>query len=156
LFEIDIPGFGHVKLEFLVTDYTGTLTLDGVLLLGVKERLETVGKFLEVIVLTADALGTAKNQLDGLPCRIQKVAGPNLDEQKLVFVNQLGAEKVAAFGNGVNDAKMLKASRLGFAVVGKEGCSTSALTSADVCVTDILDAFDLLLNPKRLLSTLQF
>lgn len=156
MFELSIPGFGSVKLEYLVTDYTGTLTFDGVLLPQVKERLEAVSRFLEVIVLTADALGTAQTQLDGLPCRIQKVSGQNMDEKKQVFVERLGAEKVVAFGNGANDAKMLKASRLGFAVSGKEGCSVSALVSADVCVNNVLDAFDLLLNPKRLLATLQF
>jgi soluble P-type ATPase len=156
LIELDIPGFGKVKLDYLVTDYTGTLTLDGILLQGVKERLVAASKNLEIIILTADAMGTAKDQLTGLPCKIQKVTGPYLDQQKEDFVKQLGVEKVAAFGNGVNDAKMLKVSRLGVAVVGDEGCSVAALTSADVCVKNILDAFDLLLYPKRLKSTLQF
>mgnify|MGYP001563781915 CR=1 FL=1 len=29
MFEIDIPGFGLVKLEHLVSDFTGTLSVDG-------------------------------------------------------------------------------------------------------------------------------
>ncbi|MGD6809648.1 MAG: HAD family hydrolase [Candidatus Bathyarchaeia archaeon] len=156
MFELDIPGFGMVKLDYLVTDYTGTLTLDGTLLLGVKEKIEAASKFLEVIILTADALGTAKTQLTNVPCRIQKVSGTNLDQQKEDFVKQLGTTKVVAIGNGVNDAKMLKIARVGIAVAGDEGCSVKALTSADVCVNNILDAFDLLFTPKRLLSTLQF
>jgi len=156
MFELTIPGFGEVKLEYLVTDYTGTLTLDGTLLPEVKEKIKAASKFLEVIILTADAMGTAKNQLTSLPCKIQKVAGPNLDQQKEDFIKQLGTEKVVAFGNGVNDAKMLRAARLGFVVVGDEGCAVSALTSADVCVNNVLEAFDLLLYPKRLQSTLQF
>ncbi len=155
MFELDIPGFGKVTLEYLVTDYTGTLTLDGKLLSGVKDKLEAASKFLKIIILTADTFGTAKTHLINVPCRIQKVAGPKLDQQKEDFVKQLGVEKVVAFGNGVNDAKMLKAARLGIAVVGNEGCSVSALTSADICVNNILDGFDLLLNPKRLQSTVQ-
>jgi len=122
----------------------------------VKEKIKAANKFLEVIILTADAMGTAKNQLTDLPCKIQKVAGPNLDQQKEDFIKKLGTEKVVAIGNGVNDAKMLKAARLGFAVVGNEGCAVSALTSADVVVNNVLEAFDLLLYPKRLQSTLQF
>ncbi|XHH08510.1 MAG: HAD family hydrolase [Candidatus Bathyarchaeia archaeon] len=156
MLEQDIPGFGKVKLEYLITDYTGTLTLDGVLILGVKEKLDAVSKVLEVIVLTADAMGTAQKQLSGLPCKIQMVTGTNLDQQKEDYVKELGSEKVVAFGNGVNDSKMLKISKLGVAVIGNEGCAVSALTAANVCVNNILEAFDLLLYPKRLKSTLQF
>ncbi len=39
MFELDIPGFGLIKLEHLVSDFTGTLSVDGVLLPGVKKRL---------------------------------------------------------------------------------------------------------------------
>ena len=29
MFKVDIPGFGSVKLEHLVSDFTGTLSVDG-------------------------------------------------------------------------------------------------------------------------------
>ncbi len=29
MFELDIPGFGSVRLEYLVSDFTGTLSVDG-------------------------------------------------------------------------------------------------------------------------------
>ncbi|MFH1014917.1 MAG: hypothetical protein V1762_03250 [Nitrospirota bacterium] len=29
MFELDIPGFGSVRLEHLVADFTGTLPVDG-------------------------------------------------------------------------------------------------------------------------------
>ena len=29
MFKIDIPGFGVVRLEHLVSDFTGTLSVDG-------------------------------------------------------------------------------------------------------------------------------
>jgi hypothetical protein len=29
MFELDIPGFGNVILKHLVTDFTGTLSVDG-------------------------------------------------------------------------------------------------------------------------------
>jgi soluble P-type ATPase len=156
MLELNIQGFGTAKLQYLVTDFTGTLTLDGTLLPQVKEKLSAIAQLLEIIVLTADTCGTAQNQLSGTPCKIQKIAGANLDQQKEDYVKQLGTEKIVAVGNGANDAKMLRASRLGIAVVGNEGCSVSALTNADVCVCNVLDALDLLLYPKRLQSTIQF
>ena len=36
MLELDIPGFGLVRLEHLVSDFTGTLSVDGRLLPGVK------------------------------------------------------------------------------------------------------------------------
>ncbi|MDA8340449.1 MAG: hypothetical protein M0Z70_14210 [Nitrospiraceae bacterium] len=29
MFELDIPGFGFIRLEHLVSDFTGTLSVDG-------------------------------------------------------------------------------------------------------------------------------
>ncbi len=156
MLELDIQGFGVIKLEYLISDFTGTLSLDGRLLPGVKEKISAVSKFLEIYVLTADAFGTAKDQLTGIPCKIQTVTGHELDKQKELFVKQLGAEKVVAIGNGMNDAKMLKASRLGIAVAGREGCCVASLLAADVCVVNVNYGLDLLLNPKRLQATLQF
>jgi len=44
MFELDIPGFGLIKLEHLVSDFTGTLSVDGRLLPGVKKRLNEISK----------------------------------------------------------------------------------------------------------------
>ena len=47
MFEIDIPGFGLVRLEHLVTDFTGTLSIDGTLELGIREQLSKISEFLK-------------------------------------------------------------------------------------------------------------
>ncbi|MGD6806653.1 MAG: HAD hydrolase family protein [Candidatus Bathyarchaeia archaeon] len=52
-----------------------------------------------------------------------------MDKQKEAYVNGLGADSVVAFGNGRNDRRMLKAARMGVAVLGREGCATDARTS---------------------------
>lgn len=49
MFELEIPGFGLVRLEHLVTDFTGTLSVDGKLIPGVKERLNKISEFLKSI-----------------------------------------------------------------------------------------------------------
>ena len=78
------------------------------------------------------------------------MVGAEQDEQKELYVNGLGALEVVAFGNGRNDRRMLNAVRLGVAVLGGEGCSVEALLAADICIPNIVDGLDLLLNPKRL------
>lgn len=156
MFEIDIPGFGHVKLEYLVSDFTGTLSVDGRLLPGVKERLNKIAKFLKVHILTADTFGMARAELEGINCEVHILEGENHDVQKEEYIKKLLSEKVIAFGNGNNDRLMLKTAKIGIAVCLKEGCAADAIKSADIMVTSIIDGLDLLLNPKRLKATLRF
>jgi soluble P-type ATPase len=156
MFELDIPGFGAVTLEYLVSDFTGTLSEDGKLVPGVKDRLNKIEAFLKIHILTADTFGKAKAEMEGVNCEMHILKGENHDVQKEEYVRKLGAEKVIAFGNGNNDRKMLNASKIGIAVCLKEGCSVDAIKSADIMVTSITDGLDLLLNSKRMKATLRF
>lgn len=156
MFKIDIPGFGQIKLNHLVSDFTGTLSVDGKLLPGVKGRLNKIAKFLKIHILTADTFGKARAELKGINCRIHILEGKSHDIQKEKYVKKLGAENVIAFGNGNNDRKMLKTARLGMALCLSEGCSTDAIKSSDIIVKSTADALDLLLKPKRLKATLRF
>ncbi len=156
MFEIDIPGFGVVRLEHLVSDFTGTLSVDGKLLPGVKERLNKIAEFIKIHILTADTFGKARVELQGINCEIHILTGENHDTQKEEYVNKLGANRVVAFGNGNNDRKMLKAAKIGIAVTEGEGCAVDAITSADIHVRSAVDGLDVLLNPKRCKATLRF
>jgi soluble P-type ATPase len=155
LLEISIPEFGLLRLEHLVLDCNGTLTLDGKLSEMVKQKLTQLSQHLLIHVLTADTFGVARASLVDVPCEVHIMVGGEQDEQKEQFVQALGTERVVAYGNGRNDRHMLKAARLGVAVVGREGCAVDALLAADLCIGDIVDGLDLLLNPKRLEATLK-
>jgi soluble P-type ATPase len=74
---------------------------------------------------------------------------------KLAFVSKLGVNRVVAIGNGHNDRKMLKAAALGIALIQVEGGAVETLVSADVVALNILDALELLRNPKRIVATLR-
>jgi soluble P-type ATPase len=156
MFELDIPGFGPIGLEHLVSDYTGTLSVDGKLVPGVKDRLNKVSDFLKVHILTADTFGMAREELEGVNCEVHILEGADHDVKKADYVRKIGAGSVIALGNGANDRKMLKAARVGIAVCLQEGCSIDALTSGNILVNSALDALDLLLNPKRLKATLRY
>jgi soluble P-type ATPase len=156
MIEIDIPGFGIVKLEHLVSDFTGTLSVDGVLLPKVEARLNKLSEGLKVHILTADTFGKAQTALKDVKCEIQILTGANHDVQKEEYVNKLGAGSVVALGNGKNDRKMLKAAKIGIAVTEGEGCAVDAIMAADIHVSSALDGLDLLLNTKRCKATLRF
>jgi len=132
MLEVDIPGFGIVKLEYLVSDFSGTLSFDGILLPGLAEQLNTVAQVLQVHILTADTFGKAQDELKNVHCTVHILSGSGLDLQKEEYVLSLGAEKVVALGNGNNDRRMLKAARIGIAVTGGEGCAADAVMAADI------------------------
>ena len=156
MLKIDVPGFGVVKLEHLVSDFTGTLSVDGRLLPGVRSQLKEIAKFLNVHILTADTFGKVKTELEGTDCEIHILKGKKHDVQKEEYVKKLGAEGVVAFGNGNNDRKMLKAARVGIAVSQGEGCAVDAIMAADIHVTSANAGLDLLLHPKRMKAALRF
>ena len=68
MLKIDIPGFGLVRLEHLVSDFTGTLSVDGTLLPGVRGQLNEIAEFLKVHILTAATFGRAKEELEKVNC----------------------------------------------------------------------------------------
>jgi soluble P-type ATPase len=156
MLEITIPGFGMVKLEHMVSDFTGTLSVDGALISGVREQLNKIAAFLSVHIVTADTFGTAQEELKGIQCETIFLTGEDQDIQKEDYIKKLGPGHVVAVGNGNNDRRMLHAARLGIAVIEGEGASAQAVRAAAIVVRSITDAFDLLLNPTRCKATLRF
>ncbi len=156
MMETDIPGFGRVELKYLVSDFTGTLSVDGKRLPGIREQLNKLAESLEVHILTADTFGTVQSELAGVDCVIHILSVPDQDFKKEEYVRKLGCETVIAIGNGNNDRRMLKIARIGIAVTEGEGCSVAALMNAEIHVRNACDGLNLILNPERLRATLRF
>lgn len=156
MIQTDIPGFGKLSLKHAVFDYNGTLAVDGEILEDVKEKITALSSQFTVHVLTADTFGKAKDQLSDLPITLHILQSGNEAFQKLDYINSLGADQVATFGNGNNDRLMLEAAALGIIVIENEGCSVKSLLAANITVRSILDGMDLLLQPMRLKATLRF
>ncbi len=155
MIEINIPGRGLLELEHLVCDVNGTLALDGVLLDGVSRALRGLSDRMQIHLLTADTHGR-QQQIDHLlGLQAVRIQPGSESEQKAAFVERLGARQVVAVGQGANDAGMLKAAGLGICVQSREGTAVEALLAADILVSDILAAFELLERPARLVATLR-
>ncbi len=155
MIEVNIPGYKVLRIEHLVLDHNGTLAVDGILIEGVKKRLEDLSRVLQIHVVTADTFGKARSQLEGIPCELTVLPTGNQDLGKLAFVKRLGSDRTACIGNGRNDCLMLKEAALGIAVILAEGAAAISLTSADVVCASILSALELLQNPLRLTATLR-
>ena len=148
---LDLPA-GRIAFERLVLDFTGTLSLDGDLLPGVAERLETLAERLTLVVLTADTFGKARVALQALPVEIQIIHDGS---HKAEVFSGMGPETAVAIGNGRNDVPMIRMAGLGIAVLGPEGAAGELVASADIVARDIRDALDLMANPLRVKATLR-
>jgi soluble P-type ATPase len=155
MLEVTIPGFGALRLKHAVLDYNGTIAVDGRILPGVRRRLRTLSRRLDIHVVTADTFGAAGAALAGLPCRVSVLSSRGQDRAKLAYVKRLGAARTVCVGNGRNDRLMLKAAALGIAVLQKEGAAASALAAADLVLPNITDALDALEHPLRLIASLR-
>jgi len=152
---IEVPGHGSFEFEHLVSDYTGTLSVDGRLLPGVKDLLVELSRQVKVHFVTSDTFGTAREELAGIDCVLRIIDGEEHDAQKEAYVQGLGPDRVVALGNGNNDSRMLRLAKLGIAVVQGEGCATAAILASDIVVNSAKDGLGLLINPKRTKATLR-
>lgn len=155
MIQVDIPGYRTVRIEHLVLDYNGTVAFDGTLILGVKEALAELAGQVEVHVITADTFGGARENLASVPCTLSILPPSGQTEAKCEYVRRLGADAVAAIGNGRNDRLMLQEAALGILVVLDEGAAVETLLAARIVCTDIVRALELLLRPLRLKATLR-
>lgn len=154
MIEIHLSPHSQLTIHHLVLDFNGTLAFDGELIDGVASRLRQLSEKLKLHVLTADTHGTVREKVSSFSPVIHVIDTGDEDRQKADYIISLDAG-VMAIGNGKNDTIMLKNAVVGVAVLQTEGLSTSAMQSADVLCTDINDALDLLLKPKRLVATLR-
>lgn len=155
MIELNIPGRGVIKLEYLVSDVNGTLALDGYLHEGLARKVKELRDRLEIHLFTADTHGRQNIIDQQLNLHAVRVQRGNEGQQKAEYVEKLGADHVVAFGQGANDAAMLKAAAIGIGLVSAEGISRDTLLSADILVPDIFSAFELLEKPLRMVASLR-
>jgi len=110
---------------------------------------------LTIHLLTADTHGKQHVIDQQLNLQAVRVSPGNEAEQKAKYVQDLGADRVVAIGQGANDAAMLKTAALGIGILSKEGLATETLMAADLITPDIYTALELLTKPLRIVATLR-
>jgi len=150
-----VPNQVDFKIEHLVLDFNGTIAEDGTLIPGVGDLIHALSSRVTVHVVTADTHGTARMQLAPLPCTVKIIADAYQDRTKLDYVTELGRHQTVAIGNGANDCLMLQHAAFSICVIQAEGAATGALQAATMVCTNIRQALELLLNPRRVTATLR-
>ena len=152
MLKIDIPQRGVIELHHAVFAVNGTLAIDGIAISDVANRLQALNSHLSIHLLTAGTHGHHAELERSLGFPLHQT---HRGDEKMRYIQQLGATTVVAIGNGTNDVAMLRLASIGIAVLAAEGVSIRALQAADLLVYSPLDAIDLLLKPKRLIATLR-
>jgi soluble P-type ATPase len=151
---VSIPGWGSVHLKNVVLDLNGTITQSGEFISGVLDSLEALRtEGVHVFVLSGDTRGTLKQTFSssrGIETVITKTA-----LEKRSFVESLGAEQTVCVGNGNIDIEMFKVAGLSICTIQAEGATTKAIHEADIVVTHITQALQILLDPEKLIATLR-
>ncbi|WP_287585225.1 HAD family hydrolase [Candidatus Borrarchaeum sp.] len=156
MIEIEIPSLGKIGISTIVFDLNGTLAMTGQISDNVKTRLKLLANSVRVIIASADTRGNLADIGKELSVETHRLTlDLPEDEEKRLLIEKLGAENTAAVGNGINDSKMLKAAKIGIAVIGKEGAAVETINNANIVVTDPAHALDLFLHPIILKSTLR-
>lgn len=155
MIELQIPGYKKLQLEHLVSDYNGTMAVDGQLITGVKEALVNLADKLQIHVLTADTFGKVETETKDIPCKLSILPKENQDEDKLDYIKGLDPNTTVCVGNGRNDQLMLREAALGIVLVQEEGAAVETIRAADIVCPTIKSALELLTNPLRVVATLR-
>jgi P-type E1-E2 ATPase len=156
MLRFEMPSGVQIDLHHLVLDLNGTATVNGGVVPGLVDRIARASPHLQVWLLTADTRGTAEGIASGLGAELARIANCGADaEAKKRFVDELGAARVVAIGNGHNDRLMLKAAAVGFAVIQGEGAAASAIRAADAVFLSVCDAIDAILDSRNCIATLR-
>lgn len=151
---ISVPGYGTVELENVVLDLNGTLTESGDFIPGVLDYLKTLrAEGFKIYILSGDTRGTLRQTFEdspGFETVVTKTA-----REKRTFVESVGPEHTVCVGNGNIDVEMFKVARLSICTIQAEGATTKAMLQADIVVTHIKHALEILLDPAKLIATLR-
>lgn len=156
MLEIHVPGFAELKLQHAVFDYNGTLAVDGLLIKDVAVQLNSLSKQLQIHIITGDTFATVKKEVAGINCQLTILPPENQAQAKVNYLRQLNSQEVVAFGNGRNDQLMLKEAAVGIAILGDEGAAAETMMAADIVVSNIFTAVNLIQYPRRLVASLRF
>ncbi len=155
LITIEIPGHGDIKAENLVMDYNGTVAKDGRVIDGVRERLNTLSRDLNIYILTADTFGTVYSEFENQNVEIKVMDSDNSAINKKKYVEALGIKNSICIGNGYNDIEMMKSAVLAIGVAQAEGINGKLVIYSDIVFTSILDALDSIINHRRIKATMR-
>jgi soluble P-type ATPase len=151
---IQRPGQESLEIDFIVLDFEGTLASDGRVHPKAKDKINLLAKRTQIYILTTGEKEKVEAVLRKVNAEIIYLRETEASQGKMNLLQQLGADRVVAIGNGTDDGAMIEQAGLGIGVITREGSSGEVIAKADVLFMSIVDALDFLLKPLRQKATL--
>jgi soluble P-type ATPase len=148
------PGQEPLEIEFILTDFEGTLAQDRRVHPKAKDKLNLLSKRAKIYITTQRDHELVSEVLKKVKAEVIYLIEGRASQGKLDLIRRLGSSRTVVIGNGFDDLLMMEEAALAICVIGKEGACAEAAAKADVVVTDILHALDFLLKPLRHQATL--
>ncbi len=148
-----IPDQPELDLRILLLDLNGTLAIGGKLVDGVSARIEALKQAgYEIYILTGNHRGNANEISQRLGIEYIEA---HSSAEKAEVTRRFPTENVVSIGNSRIDIGMFENSKLSIVTIQKDGVHSDVVSSADIVVTNINDALDMLLDPSILAETLR-
>ena len=148
-----VPEVGEIEIKTIILDLNGTLSVNGKIPDGVKERLKKLKVLgIKVILLTGDQRGTAADL-----CKeygIDFVRTKN-GKEKEAAMKSFDSETTAAIGNARIDIGTFKHAKVSLATLQSEGVHMGIICNVDVVVPSINDALDFFIDSDIFCVTLR-
>lgn len=146
-------GVEPFELNTVILDLNGTLSVNGQVPDGVRERLDKLKALgFKIYLFSGDQRGTAAGIAINLGIELQKATTL---EEKAALTNKLDLKHTVAIGNARIDIGTFKPVKLRIGTLQAEGIHVEILKHIDVLTPSINDALDLLLNPDSLCATMR-
>ncbi len=149
----NIPQVGIIELDTIILDLNGTISIKGVLIDGIKDKIIELHKSgFDIYLLSGDQRGNAEKICTELNIHFHKATS---SQEKEDFVKSLKTKNTVAIGNARIDIGMFKVSKLSIGTLQEEGIHVEILKHIDILVKNIHDAFDLLLDEDSFKATMR-
>jgi len=151
---IQRPGQSPLKIEFILIDFEGTLATDRRVHPKAKDKINLLSKRTKIYILTTGGEERVSEVLRNVRAEVRFLKEGEASQGKMNLLEQLGPDRVAAIGNGLDDISLIEKAGLGIAVMNTEGTAAEVIQKADLVFTNTVDALDFLLKPLRQRATL--
>lgn len=149
----NVPEVGEIEINTIVLDLNGTLSVNGSIPNGVKEKLSKLKEMgIAIILFTGDQRGTAKDLCEEYGIEFIRTKSGKEKEQAM---EKFDPETTAAIGNARIDIGTFKHAKVSIATLQSEGIHANILSHVDVVVPSINDALDFFIEKNTFAATMR-
>ena len=149
----NVPEVGEIEIKTIILDLNGTLSVNGKIPDGVKERFEKLNNLgIKVVLFTGDQRGTATDLCKEYGISFVRCKSGS---EKEAAMKDYDTETTAAVGNARIDNGTFKHAKVSIATLQSEGIHADILNNVDVIVPSINDALDFFIDSDTFSATMR-